>query len=304
MIRPESNIPIAVPAYEPWRPAVEDRVAVFGLPGDPKDPSTPLDSAWGISEKPMLSPLFLLRFVEVAPISSDERATLQQMLKVDITDPVKEKIENAIQQLTTHVALKHKLPIWELFEKRQEEVILALERLIMLFASMSNKIIDGVLSVDQTLGSHVALLLSKSPGGQKIPELTIALSVVLGACKQVLHEIKTQKSTRGPKVDIAFDVFCNEMIDVARVANLDITLPSPRDMTPAKEGAPEKINSSFLMFVRQVIELAARKGAAAIELVSLTEEEKRAVTNILNGYKLKTDRTLADDLRAAMADAA
>jgi hypothetical protein len=304
MIRPESNIPIAVPAYEPWRPAVEDRVVVFGLLGDPKDPSTPLDSAWGICEKPMLSPLFLFGFVEVTPISSDERTTLQEMLKVEITERVKEKIENAIQQITTHVALKDKLPTWELFEKRQEEVILALELLLTLFASMSHKVIDGVPSVDQTLGSHIDLLLSKSPREQKVFELTSRLRVVLGVCKQVLHEIKTRKSTRGPKTDIAFDVFCNEMIDIARVANADITLPSPRDMTPPKEGATNKINSSFLQFVRQVIELAAKKGVAALESASLTDDEKRAAMIILNGYKNKTRRTLADDLRVATADAA
>jgi hypothetical protein len=105
-----ADISIAVPAYEPWRPATEDRIAVFGLLGDPKDPNTSLDSGWGICQKPMLGPLFFSRFVEVTPITEGERTTLQQVLGVEITDSVKEKIDNAIQQITAHVALKQKLP--------------------------------------------------------------------------------------------------------------------------------------------------------------------------------------------------
>lgn len=179
MNRPEGENSIAVPAYEPWRPAVEDRIAVFGLTGDPKDSSTSLDLAWGICEKPMLGPLFFCGFVEVASITSAERTTLQEMLGVEIADPVKEKIDNAIQQLTTHIALKEKLPNWELFEERQEEVILAIELLLMLFDSMFHKVIDGVPSVDQTLGAHIALLLSNFPNEQKIPELTSRLQEFL-----------------------------------------------------------------------------------------------------------------------------
>jgi hypothetical protein len=297
-----ADISIAVPAYEPWRPATEDRIAVFGVLGDPKDPSTSLDSGWGICQKPMLGPLFFSKFVEVTPVTEGERTTLQEMLGVEITDPAKEKINNAIQQITTHVALKDKLPNWKRFEERQEGVILAVETLLMLFDSISHKVIDGLPSVDQTLGAHIALLLSKSSKEQKIPELTSHLRVVLDACKQVLHEIKSRKSMKGPKTDVALDVFCNEMIDIARVAKADITLPSPRDTAASKEGATNTMNPSFLKFVQQVIELAAKKGSAALESASLTDEEKRAAMNILNQYKNKTRRTLADDLRAAMAD--
>src|ERR1035437_2235242 len=67
---------IVVAAYKPWRPATEDRIAVFGLLGDPKDPNTSLDSGWGICQKPMLGPLFFSRFVEVTPITEGERTTL------------------------------------------------------------------------------------------------------------------------------------------------------------------------------------------------------------------------------------
>jgi len=178
-----ADISIAVPAYEPWRPATEDRIAVFGLLGDPKDPYTSsLDSGWGICQKPMLGPLFFSRFVEVTPITEGERTTLQQVLGVEITDSVKEKIDNAIQQITTHVALKEKLPSWEAFEKHQGEVIAAVQLLLNLFDSMSHEVIDGVPSVDQTLGAHIALLLSGSPKEQQIPELTRRLRIVFDAC--------------------------------------------------------------------------------------------------------------------------
>jgi hypothetical protein len=253
---------------------------------------------------PMLGPLFLSRFVEVTPITAGECAILQQVLGVEITDLVKKKIDNAIQQITTHVALKQKLPSWELFEERQKEVILAVETLLMLFDSISHKVIDGVPSVDQTLGAHIALLLSKSPKEQKIPELTSRLRVVLGACKQVLHEIKSRKSTKGPKTDIAFGVFCSEMIDIARVAKADVTLPSPRNTKASKQGATNTMHPSFLKFVQQVIELAAKEGTAALESAPLIDEEKRAAMNILNGYKKKKRRTIADDLRAAIAETA
>ncbi len=104
MSRTESEICIAVPAYEPWRPVAEDLIVAFGIPGNPKDPSTSLDSAWGIYEKPMLGPLFFYGFIDVTPITPDERTTLQETLGTEITDPVKQKIDNAIQQLTTHLA--------------------------------------------------------------------------------------------------------------------------------------------------------------------------------------------------------
>src|ERR1035437_1148280 len=175
MNRTEGDISIAVPAYEPWRPVPEDRTAVFGLPGDPKDPSTSLDSGWGICQKPMLGPLFISKFIEVTPITEAERTALQQVLGVEITNPVKEKIDNAIRQITTHVALKEKLPSWEAFEKHQGEVIAAVQLLLDLFDSTSHEVIDGVPSVDQTLGAHIALLLSKSPSEQKISELTSRL---------------------------------------------------------------------------------------------------------------------------------
>ena len=295
-----ADISIAVPAYEPWRPATDDRIAVFGLLGDPKDPSTSLDSGWGICQKPMLGPLFFSRFVEVTPITEGERTTLQQVLGVEITDSVKEKIDNAIQQITTHVALKEKLPSWKAFEKHQGNVIAAVQLLLNLFDSMSHEVIDGVPSVDQTLGAHIALLLSGSLKEQQIPELTRRLRIVFDACKHVMQEIKTRKSTRGPKTQIAFDVFCSEMIDIARVAKADVTLPSPRDMKASR--ATNKKNS-FLEFVQQVIEFAATHGTAALESAALINEEKRAAMNILNGYKRKTRRTLADKLRAAMVPA-
>ena len=300
MNRTEGDISIAVPAYEPWRPVPEDRIAVFGLPGDPKDPSTSLDLAWGVYHKPILGPLFLSRFVEVTPITEGERTTLQQVLEVEITDPVKKKIDNAIQQITTHVALKEKLPSWESFEKHQGEVIVAVQLLLNLFDSMSHEVINGVLSVDQTLGAHIALLLSGSWEEQRIPELTRRLRPVLDACKKVMDEIKTRKSTKGPKADIAFDIFCNELIDIALDAKADLTLPSPRDMKASR--ATNKKNS-FLEFVQQVIEFAATHGTAALESAALINEEKRAAMNILNGYKRKTRRTLADKLRAAMVPA-
>ena len=302
MNRTEGDISIAVPAYEPWRPVPEDRTAVFGLPGDPKDPSTSLDSGWGICQKPMLGPLFISKFIEVTPITEAERTALQQVLGVEITNPVKEKIDNAIRQITTHVALKEKLPSWEAFEKHQGEVIAAVQLLLDLFDSTSHEVIDGVPSVDQTLGAHIALLLSKSPSEQKISELTSRLRPVLDACKQVMDEIKFRKSTRGPKTDIAFDVFCNEIIDIARVAKADLALPSPRDTT-ASRTTNEK-TPSFLEFVQQVIEFAATHGTAALNSTPLTDDEKGSAINILNGYKTKTRRTLADDLRAAIADAA
>jgi hypothetical protein len=84
MNRTEGDISIAVPAYEPWRPVPEDRIAVFGLLGDPKDPYTSLDSGWGICQKPMLGLLFFSRFVEVTPITEGERTTLQQVLRLRI----------------------------------------------------------------------------------------------------------------------------------------------------------------------------------------------------------------------------
>jgi hypothetical protein len=64
------------------------------------------------------------------------------------------------------------------------------------------------------------------------------------------------------------------------------------------------MNPSFLKFVQQVIELAAKEGTAALESATLNDEEKRTTMNILNGYKNKTRRTITDDLRAAMVDAA
>jgi hypothetical protein len=167
--------------------------------------------------------------------------------------------------------------------------------------NISHKVIDGVPSVDQTLGAHIALLLSKSPKEQKIPELTRRLSIVFDACKHVMQEIKTRKSTRGPKTQIAFDVFCSEMIDIARVAKADVTLPAPRKKKTLKNGTTSKTNASFLEFVQQLIELAAKHGTAALESAPLTDQEKRTAMNILNGYKKKKRRTIADDLRAAKA---
>jgi hypothetical protein len=214
---------------------------------------------------------------------------------------VKKKIDNAIQQITTHVALKEKLPSWESFEKHQGEVIVAIQLLLNLFDSMSHEVIDGVPSVDQTLGAHIALLLSGSPKEQQIPELTRRLRIVFDACKHVMQEIKARKSTRGPKTQIAFDVFCSEMIDIARVAKADVALPPPRNTKTLKNGTTSKTNASFLEFVQQLIEVAAKHGTAALESAPLTNQEKRAAMNILNGYKIKPRRSIADDLRAAKA---
>lgn len=299
------SVSFAFPAYEWWRPAEGDDVAVFGLSGNPNDPSTPLESGWAICKTPMLSPLCISNFIAVAPLTTDECNMLRNALGVEIKDVAKEKIEVAIQQLITSAALKSRLPSWEKFDTCLEKTIKSIEFVIAVLASTGEGINNGVLSVEQTVAAHLALRLSDSNHRQKIPEVIKLSRAMREVCVRMLDEAKTSKSTRGAKRNIPFYLFCMAMINVGQIANAGLSLPSPSTKSN-KKGQKSKTfcNSdrsepSFLRFVCEVVNLVKTKSTEAFGKSALSDDEKRTALNILSGYTCKTDRTIADNLRAA-----
>jgi hypothetical protein len=287
MIRSEKTL-IVIPAYEAWRPREGDQVAIFGLRGDPNDPTTSWECAWGIRRKARLSPLFLHGFIDVVPLTGSEREKLQDVLGVEITELAKEQLEIAIQQLTTHVALKSKLPTLKRLDAHLRKAIQATNILIDLFDSRSQPILNGVPSIDQTIASHVVLALPDFPQERQILEITNRIQTLRDVLRQVLRDTKPR---RGPKADIAFHVFCMALIDIGHTIKADLTLPTRKTSK----------NVNFVNFVRQVISLVSENGTAAIDKAPLSKEEKRIAQNKLRSYVDKSRRTLCDALRAAKA---
>lgn len=299
-----ADISIALPAYEPWRPVQGEHIAVFGLEANPNDPSTPTDSAWGICEQPMVGPLFLSDFLTISPLTLGEREALQRALGVEITDTAKEEIKTAIQQLATSVALNSRLPSWDQFESHLNKLIVTTKFVIDFLKCATERVVNGAPTVDQTLAAHIALLLSESAKQQNIPEMIKRIRIMLDACDHVQNDIKNRKSTRGPKEDIAFNIFCRAMINFGHIANADLTFLSPKTIktkTSQTRLRAKESKDSFIQFIKQVVTLASQKGGAAIDDADLSDNEKRTAKNYLNDYKNKTRRTITDNLRSAMS---
>jgi hypothetical protein len=294
MIRSENTF-IAVPAYEAWRPKEGDQVAVFGLAGDPNDRSTSWECAWAMRRMPTFGPLLLRGFIEVASVNESERKSLQDLIGIEVNGLAKEKIDAAIQQLTTHVALKTKVPTWAQLASRLQKIVTATDTIINVFNGLSQRVISGVPSVDQTIGAHVTLALPDFPPERKIFEIIERIRVLRTAADHVLRDTENKKSERGPKMDVPFHVFCMAMIDVGHFMNIDLSLPSPRQSskTAAAQGG------RFIEFVQQVIEIASQHGITAIDQAALSQEEKTTAKIILRSYTRKTRRAIADRLRAA-----
>jgi hypothetical protein len=281
---------------------VGDTVKTFSLRGNPRKTSTPVNSLYLVASPSKLGPMYIAGFASVAAITTEEFKTLKTALGARLSKTVREQIDQATHRMIDTIALKARLHDWKEFEDRLQAIVktgkacveAANDLVLMTHRDAPDaKEHEGAISVDRAIKAYISFNCHAKSVVQ------IDIREILRVCEVGLKEVDqasrrgSKGSHAGAKGHVELQRFLGSMFATAQLAEARITLPSNESVV--QHGS--KKSTSFFRFVREALNIAGAKGAAAIKATHLTDDEKTRAQHILGLYVKKSDWALLDQLR-------